>query len=361
MEQEGGPYLESATLPDPTIVYIAGYGRSGSTLIDRVLGSYPGVIGCGEIAVILDRNITDFSNHMAQCPCGRVTGDCPVWSQLIKELEPGLGDRSVVARWNQIRLRIEGTWGLWRLVLPGCGRAVREEYRELTRRVFGALAESGSDACTFIIDSSKSGRDTVWRPVGLARLGGYRTLVIHVVRDPRGVLWSEARHERKRSIDVSTGMPSFKDVERSLSPRNVARVLVGWIVANTGASVAGALLGRHRYLRLSYEQIASQPGAAFGLMSRFIGLDTPVPIPNDGADVKVGGHQLHGNRMRHLGKVSIRPDDEWKQKLRIIHRVAAIMLTWPWLLAYRGSSIPFACPPDEKPGVRLPGGSPKCK
>jgi hypothetical protein len=36
------------------IIYIAGYGRSGSTLLERILGSHERFFGLGELASFLD-------------------------------------------------------------------------------------------------------------------------------------------------------------------------------------------------------------------------------------------------------------------------------------------------------------------
>jgi hypothetical protein len=40
----------AATRSSPKVVFIGGYGRSGSTLLDRVLGSIEGLVSAGELS-----------------------------------------------------------------------------------------------------------------------------------------------------------------------------------------------------------------------------------------------------------------------------------------------------------------------
>ena len=40
-----------------TVLYIGGMGRSGSTLVDRVLGQAPGVCSVGELVFLWERGV----------------------------------------------------------------------------------------------------------------------------------------------------------------------------------------------------------------------------------------------------------------------------------------------------------------
>ena len=50
----------------PIVVYIAGSGRSGSTLLERALGEIPGFVNVGEL-IDLYRRVAD---HGELCGCG---------------------------------------------------------------------------------------------------------------------------------------------------------------------------------------------------------------------------------------------------------------------------------------------------
>ena len=57
------------------VLFIAGFGRSGSTLLDRLLGSTPGVHSGGELAAIWTHGLVDDR----LCSCGAPFSGCPFW------------------------------------------------------------------------------------------------------------------------------------------------------------------------------------------------------------------------------------------------------------------------------------------
>ena len=58
----------------PKVTYILGAGRSGSTVLERLLSSAPGVVGTGEIATLWRRTLSALT-----CSCGAPAPDCPFW------------------------------------------------------------------------------------------------------------------------------------------------------------------------------------------------------------------------------------------------------------------------------------------
>ena len=56
------------------LVYIGGYGRSGSTLLEYLLTTSPEVVACGEV----ERHLRRFGRYKI-CTCGRRLKKCPVW------------------------------------------------------------------------------------------------------------------------------------------------------------------------------------------------------------------------------------------------------------------------------------------
>ena len=66
------------------VVYVVGKGRSGSTLLDDLLGTVPGVASLGELRLLWSRGFVE--GYL--CACGRpVAGPpderCPVWADAV--------------------------------------------------------------------------------------------------------------------------------------------------------------------------------------------------------------------------------------------------------------------------------------
>src|ERR1700761_6524306 len=61
-----------------TVVYLGGFGRSGSTLVERVLGAAAGWTNVGEL-VDLARSVAPADEL---CGCGLRFSRCPVWVEV---------------------------------------------------------------------------------------------------------------------------------------------------------------------------------------------------------------------------------------------------------------------------------------
>ena len=62
----------------PRVVYLAGLGRSGSTLLERLLGEMPGACPAGEVVHMWLRSVRDDE----RCGCGQAFSACPFWQQV---------------------------------------------------------------------------------------------------------------------------------------------------------------------------------------------------------------------------------------------------------------------------------------
>jgi len=60
--------------PSPPVVYVAGSGRSGSTILERVLGQMPGFVNVGELIDLYRR-----PPEGERCGCGLAFTACPFW------------------------------------------------------------------------------------------------------------------------------------------------------------------------------------------------------------------------------------------------------------------------------------------
>ena len=63
----------------PSVVYIVGYGRSGSTILDIILGQHADIFSAGEL-----RNLTTRAwQGNEYCSCQSSLQSCPFWSEVM--------------------------------------------------------------------------------------------------------------------------------------------------------------------------------------------------------------------------------------------------------------------------------------
>ena len=63
------------------VLYIGGYSRSGSTLLDRMVGQIPAHRSTGELGYITTHSLQE--NRL--CGCGARFLDCPFWTRVGQE------------------------------------------------------------------------------------------------------------------------------------------------------------------------------------------------------------------------------------------------------------------------------------
>ena len=80
------------------VVYIVGWGRSGSTLLTAILGELDGAFAAGELRMLWGRGAIG----RRLCGCGRVIPECPIWSQVLERLDDA---PAPPRRWPTIQAR----------------------------------------------------------------------------------------------------------------------------------------------------------------------------------------------------------------------------------------------------------------
>jgi hypothetical protein len=73
----GGTLSPQRRLPTTDVtklIYIGGYGHSGSTLLEYLLAASPEIVACGEVSSVLHQR-----GRKEKCTCGKPAAACPVW------------------------------------------------------------------------------------------------------------------------------------------------------------------------------------------------------------------------------------------------------------------------------------------
>jgi hypothetical protein len=308
------------------VLKITGLGRSGSTILDIVLGNHPRIESVGEVGNLMRngwvsreslRGIDPRGLRVPICTCGKRLDvlyvstpeeACPFWSSVRREWVERTGGDGIEGY-----PKLQEAFELSRpaLLAQRCLRLLREErrpsaafreYARLTRAFFESVrAVSGKPV---VVDSSKDAMGTL----ALGMVPGIDLHAVHLVRDGRGVVTSLGKTFKK---DVQAGImwdhmgkPMWKAVAR-------------WTVVNLASEWVCGQLGPGRAMRLRYEDFAADPETALEGIGSLVGLDLAgvADAAASGEPMRVG-HNVGGNRTKKSRVVALRPDDqEWRSAL----------------------------------------------
>lgn len=302
------------------LLYIGGLGRSGSTLLDRMLGEMPEICALGEVVHLWERGV----GNGERCGCGQAFGDCEFWQRVGKEAFDGWANVDV-ERVARLKHAVDRTRFVPRLALPRLRPTVRAdltEYAGLYARVYAAVRTVSG--CDVVVDSSKHASLAFvlrWSPDIDLR-------VLQLVRDSRGVAHSWAKQVRRPDV-VDDG----EDWMARCSPTQVSMQWNGQNAAFDLLAATGVPVRQEHY-----EDLVAEPAALLARVRAFAGLpDDPALLDFvDGSTVHLqSGHTVSGNPMRFTtGAVSLRPDDAWRQSLPPADRRLVSALTAPLRLRY---------------------------
>jgi hypothetical protein len=303
------------------VLYLGGLGRSGTTLLERLLGELPGVCPLGEVVHLWERDVRDDE----RCACGNRFSGCDFWRRVGEEAFGGW-QHVDVDRILELRAAVERTRHIPRLagLEPSAPRrALVSTYAGYYARLYRAAARvSGASV---VIDSSKHGALAYC----LRSAPGIDLRVVHVVRDSRGVAYSWTKRVSRPETDGADEMTRYTP-SRSALLWNTHNAAFG-LLARCGVAVR----------RVRYEELLANPAATLRSLADFAGLsdvDTSfLSVDADGGPVAELStcHSAAGNPMRFtVGPVPLRRDDAWRSALPPVQRRLVGALTMPLLGAY---------------------------
>jgi len=278
------------------LVYIGGWGRSGSSLLANILGSARDIVSVGELRYLWDRGMRENK----RCGCGEAFRECDFWGAVLQragiESSPRLGAHmrdAVGSRAARAQLAA---------MLTGRARAYRKrrsaELETLDRLYTAVAAQTGSVG---VVDASK----TPPYALNLLTNPNVELYFVHLVRDPRAVAHSWSRRRPTGESDDEM-MPRYSGLKSG----------VYWILFNL-LGLAFRLWPRAHYLRVRYEDLCEHPRPTVERILDHCGM------PDSGLEWHGGGavsvepqHSISGNRSRFVtGRVDIRPDLAWHERM----------------------------------------------
>jgi hypothetical protein len=328
------------------VLKITGSARSGSTILDIVLGNHPHIESVGEVNKLVRtgwisreslRGIDPKKRRVPICTCGKRldvlyvdTPDeaCPFWSRVRREWVERTDPDSIESYPKlQNDFEPQGRWP--RLLYEKRRRSASfRSYAGLTRAFFESIrAVSGKPV---IVDCSK-----IWlRAVALGMTPGIDLYVVHLVRDGRGVIASKIssyREDRRAGVRRDhKDRPMWKTVVR----RRVVHLVsfLRWIVGNLLSEWVCTRLGPKRTMRLRYEDFVADPKGALERIGSLIELDltTVAEAASSGKSMQAG-HNVGGNRTRKSTVIALQPElaEEWRTALSPAEqRLSWVLMGW---------------------------------
>jgi hypothetical protein len=189
------------------VIYILSSGRSGSTLLDMLLGLHPQIWTLGEAQLLP----WEVRINKLPCGCGENIKDCAFWQPLITRIPLSDGDYPI----DYFRERHTGGKALRWSQLPDILRRTPSEAKlngvheygalnaQYFREVWQSVEEQSGGSLSWLVDASKD----VYRLFWMQQSGHFDLRIIHLVKDPRAFVYSMTKrnlpHARKKNIRFS--------------------------------------------------------------------------------------------------------------------------------------------------------------
>lgn len=292
------------------VAQILGAPRSGSSVLARLLGQVDGCFWAGEVRWLWWA--AGKPDHL--CGCGVSLLKCPIWSGVLDRLAAqGIHPEGA---WELQRraLRTDRAWLQLGSMTTRKASPEEREFADVLHRTYSALSEI--TACRVVIDSSKRSN------FALLQARGFNTVLVHLVRDPRGVVYSMYR----RSLAHGNTAVPLKATLKSAG---------SWLVDNLAIEAVRRRRGTTGLL-LHYEDFVTNPQQALARILNLVNIAPERwPVIDGGADFSVPSHSAHGNDHRFdAGIVPIRLDERWRTDLPRPHRLITGAVTAPGMAAW---------------------------
>jgi Sulfotransferase family len=311
-----GPQASGA----PTVVYIAGSGRSGSTLLERALGGIPGYVNIGEVIDLFRRE----ASRSERCGCGEVFADCAFWASVGERAFGGWTGESLT-KLLRLQRRVARQRYMPRLVAMAlAGREYRADvanYGACFVSLYRAIADVAGASC--VVDASK------WPVQALAlHRAGLDIRVVHLVRDVRGVAHSLSKRDVTRPHVLGGEEVMWTKKPTTAAARWVSYQSQAELLARCGLPVA----------RVRYEDFVRRPRSTVEQALATLGLScSPAQLDHLGeGQVTLGpSHGIHGNPSRfRFGEITLRADEAWRERMSRRNRIAVTAIGLPLLVRY---------------------------
>jgi hypothetical protein len=285
------------------LIYIASNGRSGSTLLDMLLGKHNECYTLGEFQMMP----IDFKNNTQPCGCSKKVSECELWTKIYNKNKEIINNGTIsrfrefdggkVLRWAEL-LEI--------FFSKPANHKQKELYGEDNYQVLDTVYNHLQDKdIRYFVDASKDSYRLKW----LIQSGYFEIKVLHIIKKPEAFVYSMT-----------------KDKEGLKKLYMTLRMTFRWIVENSIIyKVAHKYATKDNYYKVNYEELAGNFDNEINRIFNFLELEVSSNLYNDG--FMHTNHAISGNFMRFKSpKISL--DTKWKEKMGMVFKNIVNTLTY---------------------------------
>ena len=299
------------------LVYVASIGRSGSTLLESMLGAHSQMATSGEVHIWPHEIM---QGGVRPCGSGQYVHEDPFWIEMRRRADP-LKQLAPQLHFFREKHNAGRTLRLERLrdfrpgpLAPEVAAQVRQYGQnnyDLFKSFLDLIEETSGKRPAWVVDASKDPYRLLW----LVRSGRFNVKVLHNVRNPRGFAYSVTK-------PWVHGEEPFNDVLRLYY---TARQSLAWSIQN---HLIRTTLQNHvpsqDAMVVHYEALASRPHETFKAICDVVGCAYE---PEAVDDFRRGSeHTIAGNPMRYE-KRGIALDEKWRTQLPQSSRLVTELVT----------------------------------
>ncbi len=307
----------STSSQNVAVLYVGGLGRSGSTLLNDMLGQHGNLVSGGEIVHLWQRGLVE--NNL--CGCGEKFQSCEFWNEVGQRAFGGW-DQLDLAAAMKAKNMVDRNRFVPHLLAPWLFRSIRgplDEYGNIVVALLRAIRDVAD--VPVVVDSSKQ----ISTALMYKRINGVDLKIAHLIRDARGVAYSWTKTKKK--VEVT-------DTDALMNQYHPG--LMGWRWLSWNVSFASMRALGIPVMTLQYEDVITNPRRALTRVMKFAGVDVgELEYVGDGTVNLQPTHSVAGNpsRFKH-GDIELRLDEAWQNKLEPKMRRLVTLITYPLLRRY---------------------------
>ena len=298
------------------VLNITGWGRSGSTILGSILGGCKNFFFGGELRNIWKLSLLE--NRL--CGCDVPLKECNFWKEVFSQGFGGIDNVHAKEVVDKLKISYYSRLAPFKF-LPFGEKYFKSHALSLTEveRLFLSIAEV--TGCKVIVDTTKS---PLWGYL-LSFMDNLDIYTIHLIRDPRGIAYSRQKKTVQPDKEKTIYMEKFNSFDSSLK----------WNVRNLLSENLWKK-NKDNYMMVKYEDFAKKPKMIINTILDFMSeSNTSTPFVSSNEVELSVNHSAWGNPGRFkTGRIELKADEEWKNKLNRLDKLISTVCTFPLLSKY---------------------------